>query len=197
MYLLQKKINVRLRILFKLMGNMSNPNVNRWGLNLFWYRYWCGDYRYASLLQHDDILNLLVYSYLNFGVLYPKNIFVNKYWNLKIFPNYQNMHNSKYYRIMSFKNFLNDEISYYNERLRIENVYQSRIWILKFQHWVLINFYCFNPLKKRQVSLTNKFRRRDSDVLTKIPPKDEFLIRRLRFFFLFFKKITVNDYYFF
>lgn len=131
---------------------MSNPVISRWGLNLFWYRHWYTDKNYHLSLQHDDAINKLLHTFLNFGISFPVNIFIHKYWfkNYK-YKNYFNEHVTKYYRIINFKNFITQEINSYNVRIRIENIYQSKIWILKFQHWILVNFYCFTPLKKRQV----------------------------------------------
>lgn len=133
------------------MGNMSNPSINRWGLNLFWYKHWYNDTNYSLFLQHDTAFMKLLHTFLNFGIQFPTNIFVNKYWFKKIKKeNYFNTHNTKYYRVIKFKNLITKELSYHNERIRITNIYQSKIWILKFQHWIILNFYCFNPVKKRQ-----------------------------------------------
>jgi hypothetical protein len=171
------------------MGNMSNPNINRWGLNLFWYRYWYTDNKFSKYLNHDWILNKIVYSYLNFGITHPTNIFTNKYWwldNLNL--NHTLNHSSKYFRVMSFKNFISNEIDFYNDRLKIENVYQSKIWILKFQHWILINFYCFNPLKKKQIERSTRLLRKEANAFTKTNLQKNYLKKRIRFLFFFFWK---------
>jgi len=180
------------------MGNMSNPSINRWGLNLFWYKYWYNDKNYHLSVQHDNVMSRLLYTFLNFGMTFPVNIFTHKYWvkqNNKI--NYFNNHNTKYYRIMNFKNFITQEISHYNERIRIEHIYQSKIWILKFQHWVILNFYCFNPIKKRQ---------KNKNIITRKRERDSFLfkttdnvqkIKRLRFiFFYLFCTVNKNSLYY-
>ena len=180
------------------MGNMSNPSINRWGLNLFWYKFWFYDKNYHSSLQHDILINKLVYTFLNFGILFPVNIFINKYWfkNYKN-NNYFNTHNTKYYRIMGFKNLISKEINYYKERIKIENVYQSKIWILKYQHWVVINFYCFNPIKKRQLE-NRKFKNNARlDTLLSDWSGDYSNYKRLKLIlFYFFKKIKNSNYFY-
>lgn len=180
------------------MGNMSNPLINRWGLNLFWYRFWFNDKNYHFTLHQDTLINKLVYIYLNYGVLFPINIFINKYW----FKDNQtkiswNTHNSKYYRIMGFKNLISKEMNYYKERTKLTGIYQSKIWILKYQHWIVINFYCFTPLKKK--SIINKkntfYKHLDTPLTSKKSRLDN--IKRLRLlFFFFYKKINNISFYY-
>ncbi len=57
------------------MGNMSNPSINRWGLNLFWYRYWFNDKNNALVVHQDNVVNKLLLTYLHYGLLFTKNIF--------------------------------------------------------------------------------------------------------------------------
>jgi hypothetical protein len=59
---------------------MSNPSINRWGLNLFWYKYWFTDKNNALVIHQDNIINKLMLIYLHFGLFFTKNIFFNKYW---------------------------------------------------------------------------------------------------------------------
>lgn len=131
------------------MGNMSNPLINRWGLNLFWYRFWFTDKNYFLNLQQDFLISKLVHTFLNYGVLYPKNIFLNKYWFLKKFgfKNYFALHNTKYYRIVNFKSNTTNTLSHYFNRTKLKNIYFGKLWILRYQGWLVINFYCFQPPK--------------------------------------------------
>jgi hypothetical protein len=176
------------------MGNMSNPSINRWGLNLFWYKFWFADNKYFLSSQHDFLIEKLVRTYLNFGILYPTIVFIHKYWYKRYkFQNYYNTHNTKYYRIMNFKNLITKEIEHYNERIRIENIYQSRIWILKFQNWILINFYCFNPIKKRQLNNHKLKKSLDTDVFLTKKKSNIFFYKRLKLLIFYFLKRN-NDY---
>jgi len=159
---------------------MSNPSINRWGLNLFWYNHWFVDSKYFMSLQHDDLIYKLVHVFLNFGLIFPVNLFIHRYWFKRLKGrNYYNEHNTKYYRVINFKNFLTQEISSYNERIKLEHVYQSRIWILKFQHWILINFYCYTPVKRRQ-RVMNKFKKKvDIDFYTTPQKKKSLFLQKI------------------
>ncbi len=180
------------------MGNMSNPSIGRWGLNLFWYKFWFYDKNYYLSLQHDILINKLVYTFLNFGIMFPVNIFINKYWFQKYkTTNYFNNHNTKYYRIMGFKNLITKETNYYKERIKIENVYQSKIWILKYQNWVVINFYCYSPIKKRYLK-NQKFKynlRIDTPFLNFIQNQENYKRFKLILFYFFKKKNNINYFY--
>lgn len=133
---------------------MSNPSINRWGLNLFWYCYWFTDKNYYLNLQQDTLILKLIYIFLNYGTLFPKNIFKNKYWffNKFNFDNYFNSHNTKYYRIVNFKNATMGIDSCYHDRIGLKNIYYGKIWILKFQNWLIVNYYCFQPIKKKKLT---------------------------------------------
>ena len=168
---------------------MSNPSINRWGLNLFWYRFWFSDKNYYLGVQHDALINKLIYIYLNYGILYHTTIFINKYWWKKKNFNYA-IHNSKYYRIMGFKNLISKEMNYYKERTKITGIYQSKIWILKFHHWIIINFYCFIPLKKKLIlsRKNNPHRYLDLTLPTRSYKFENFKRFRLLLFFFYKKK---------
>lgn len=175
---------------------MSNPSINRWGVNLFWYQHWFNDKNYNLWLQQDLAILKIVYTFLNFGLFYHKNINVSPYWIKKLKnTNYYNEFTTKYFRIMNFKNILTKEISQYNERLKVENVFQSRIWILKFQDWIIINFYSYSPLKKKRKKKV--YRNLDVDsVLGKSLAKFKSIKKAKLMLFYFVTKINSRKIYY-
>ena len=111
------------------MGNMSNPSINRWGLNLFWYNYWFNDKNNSIILHQDNLINKLILIYIHYGILTNKNIFLNKYWynfNLKTLKNYQDNYNLKYFRLVEYKNRVLNESKSYKIRNKIKNIYFNR-----------------------------------------------------------------------
>jgi hypothetical protein len=134
------------------MGNLSNPSINRWGLNLFWYKIWYSDKNYAPSLHQDHILTKLIEIYLMYGILLNNNMFIHKFWYYYKFfktKNYYNEHNIKYYRLMNFKSVAMNINSSYTVRIKIKNIYIMKIWLLRYHNWIIINFYCFQPPKKK------------------------------------------------
>lgn len=133
------------------MGNLSNPSINRWGLNLFWYRYWYTDKLQQAYIQQDYIFNQLLYTYILYGILTPHNLFLNKYWHMNIENvnwKHQNFYNEKYYRKGELKGLAVEDVNTIRLRFKVKHLYFSKIWILRFQNWVILNFYSFQPIKK-------------------------------------------------
>lgn len=140
---------------------MSNPNINRWGLNLFWYRFWYNDKINALTIHQDDLIEKLILLYLHYGLLYPKNIFIAKYWFFDHdfdFKNFYKNFSLKYFRTVQYKNKIFKENRLYKLRNKIKNLYFSKLWILRYQNWIIINFYCFQPLitKKKYNTILKK-----------------------------------------
>nr|QCU82628.1 ribosomal protein S3a [Pseudourostyla cristata] len=135
------------------MGNMSNPSINRWGLNLFWYKYWYSDKMYQLNIQQDHAFGWMVYTYLFFGTLFFKYVFINKYWFKKKFNfNFNGYleHNAKYFKYKEFKDLVTQELSIQKLRIKTSHIYYSRVWIFRYQQWLIINFYNYKPLIKNK-----------------------------------------------
>jgi hypothetical protein len=86
---------------------MSNPSINRWGLNLFWYRFWYNDKKNSLIVNQDNLFNKLMLIYIHYGLLLPNNIFLNNYWfniskknNRSLIEDFS----IKYFRIIEYKN---------------------------------------------------------------------------------------------
>lgn len=122
-------------------------------MNLFWYNFWYSD-KNASLLMHSDLLiNRLVYTYISFGLHFHKNFFVNPFWFSSLkrkVTTYKNEYDLKYFRTLEYRNKIFNETSFIKLRKKKKNAYFSRFWILKFQNWVVVNLYMFQPYKTRR-----------------------------------------------
>lgn len=122
---------------------MSNPCINRWGMNTFWYNFWYSDNNYASNLHQDTIFIKLINIYLFNGISLPHNIFANFYWYAK--------HTSKldfptYYRWFTLRRTFVDIQATYSLRHQTDCVFPMKLWILKYGNWLIINLYWFRPL---------------------------------------------------
>lgn len=158
------------------MGNMSNPCINRWGLNTFWYRFWYSDNYYTFNLQQDRIFVKLLYIYFNYGIELPKSIFFNTYWYQK---NLKPSTTLSYYRFSTFKNSTLGLNSTYRFRYSITDVYPMKLWLLKYNNWIIINFYWFQPLKKK-ITRKSYARSRTRDMFRVTPTADQFDALSLR-----------------
>lgn len=179
------------------MGNFVNTAASKWGLNLFWYNFWIIDKNYINILQQDNIIKKLMFIFLNYGILFPKNIFLNKFWYFYKFnlENYQNIHNIKYYRVVNFKSLTMGIDSHYAVRNSLKNTYFTKIWIMRYQNWLVINYYCFFPKMKNKLNIINRKKRELPVLFNK--KNFFFIVKRIKLmiFFFFNKNFFKNNYY--
>jgi hypothetical protein len=133
-----------------LLGNMSYPMVNRWGLNLFWYRLWFNDRIQTLLYQQDSIIEQLLYIYLHFGSFQYRHFILASYWfderHYKL-KQFLDASSQRMFRVVEYKSKTISDNRSYRLRTSAKNMYYSRVWVLRFQNWLVINFYFFQPLK--------------------------------------------------
>ena len=140
--------------LFKILsylGNMSNPLVNRWGANIYWSKLWYSDQNYTTNLKQDSVFIQLLKMYFMYGLQTPVNLFLLKYWYFSKKTDEKKNHltfTNKYYRRYSKNLTLDEKDNSYTLRLATKDIFPMKVWIFKFQNWILLNFYWFQPLKK-------------------------------------------------
>lgn len=135
------------RFINTFMGNVSNPCITRWGMNTFWYRFWYSDTNYALNVNQDRNFIKLINLYIYYGLSVPRNFFYSPYWYKK---ELKTLNSPNYYRHLTIKNRALSFNSTYRLRNRTIDVYPMKIWVLKYDHWVIINFYWFQPNKKKR-----------------------------------------------
>ena len=133
---------------------MSNPCINRWGLNSFWHHYWYSDSKYALNVHQDKIFITLLQTFLLYGLKTSNNVFWNKHWyKTNTDHNTSNPPLKDYYRWLTIYNETLQTINTYRLRLKSDEHFQTRINILKFNSTVIVNVYWFQPDKKRKKRL--------------------------------------------
>ena len=175
------------------MGNMSNPSINRWGVNTFWYSFWYSDTRYSENLKQDSLFIKLLNIYLYYGVNISSNIFSNSYWYSKQFTFLQF---PSYSRQLTVKNPLLQTQSSYSLRQKTESIYPMKLWLLKYNNWIVINLYWFQPLKKKNANLKTKtVMTRDLFTVPELPTMTS--VRKLKTIFSikFFNQLNQKLYY--
>lgn len=182
----------------KFLGNMSNPSINRWGLNLFWYRFWYNDTNNSLVIHQDNLINKLILLYMHYGLLYPQNMFINKYWYFTYKIKHNILHdnfNIKYFRLVEYKNRIVNEYKSYKIRTKIKNLYFSKIWILRYQNWLIVNFYCFQPLKSKTTKKITVNKTLDFYLNNKIQNKNTIHRYKMYLFYFLNNFLTKSLYY--
>lgn len=184
------------------MGNMSNPNVNRWGRNLFWRQMWTVDKNYASVLHQNKNFLKLINTFLMFGVLHPVNIFMHRRWYETVWktaPDFFNEHVTRYYRIMYFKDAITGDDNTYFERTKIKALYDTKVWLLRYQNWIVFLYFYFQPVmgivtRKRK----KKKYLKDYNAYGREMTKNLVYLRRLKYIVMYFnivKNVGANTYF--
>lgn len=131
---------------------MSYPVINRWGLNLFWTKFWYNDKVNLPLNHQGLIFEKIIIIYLNYGLYALKNFVVQKYWyrqtritNFNFFKE-----TLKYFRNISYKNKALNDYSSYRMRVKVKSLFFSKIWFIISQKWMIINVFAFTPLRKKK-----------------------------------------------
>ena len=147
------------------MGNVSNPSINRWGLNTLWHRFWFKDWGYSSCVNQDRNLSQLIETYLLHGLETPRNFFSNPYWyqtsNVQI-------KRPTYFRWILTKNKTLGFRTTYRLRVHTTDFYPMKIWILRYSRWLIVNLYWFQPNKYKKRKVQKKWK---SAEVTETPHK--------------------------
>ena len=136
------------------LGNVSNPSINRWGLNTLWHRFWFKDWGYSSCINQDRNITALVETYLLHGLETPNNFFSNPYWYSN---NLVNLKRPVYFRWILAKNKTLGFRTTYRLRVQTTDFYPMKIWILRYSRWLIINFYWFQPNKYKKRKTQKKW----------------------------------------
>ena len=142
---------------------MNNPLISRWGSNVYWRALWYSDKHYALNLQQDLSTSVLVQRFLAVGLEPFRNPFLSPLWHVTTKRELSTQHNAfyrKYYRFFSRWNSVTEEIVDYTLRREQQDFFSMRFWIVKFQKYLVLNLYWFQPLKKkykRRRRMKNRF----------------------------------------
>ena len=173
---------------------MSNPCLNRWGSNIYWEKLWYSQKHYANNLKQDSLFLELVNTFLFYGVEIPKPLYISKYWHhLNLWlerPKYDSYYKS-YYRWHSYNNFHTGEFCEYRLKVETKDIYPMKVWVFKFNNWILINFYWYQPNKKTVRKANYRHRMNFVNVFYKSTPE----LSSLRRYKLFLSKNLFSIFY--
>jgi hypothetical protein len=115
-----------------ILGNLSNPSINRWGLTLFWYNFWYSDCNPQYQNHQDFFFTKLVTTYINYGLLFKKDFSYHFYWYKKKSPfldlskSFFESHTHTYFRFVEYKNKINKETTLVDLRKKKKNLHLTK-----------------------------------------------------------------------
>ena len=147
------------------MGNMSNPVINRVGVNQFWYNHWYSNSSYSLNVKQDLNFNSLLSKYIDYGSSYNNNTFIHEYWykkNLKKPRLYPISNFMQFYKRVYFSHSILGIEHSYLIRHKTQEYFPMRAWTLKYNNWYVISLFWFKPNKlktkqKQYQALKNSF----------------------------------------
>ena len=134
-------------------------------------------------MKQDDILKKILKFFLNYGLSFQKNIFQNFFW-------YKNIKNTniKFFRKYFYSNdLLNIEHSF-SLRLNSGEYFPLKLWILKYNNWLILSYLWFKPVKYKNFNKTLSGKNFTHNLLPSFHIDKNFRTKFLVYFF--FKKIN-------
>jgi len=151
-----------------VIGNLNYPTLNRWGLNTFWPRLWFSDVNYSSTLHQDSIFEKLIKTYITYGLLLTKPFFLNSYWFVSRSRNVRLAYNSTITQSFRWSKYVSKSLnigSVHRFRNSIIDLFFMKVSILRFDKWLILNFYWLRPYrKKKNVIATRKIKKKFIDL---------------------------------
>jgi len=170
---------------------MGNPIITRLGIQQFWYHHWYSDKNVSSNLQHDYLFEKLLFIYLKYGLKTQDNFFAHQYWytsrlNIKL----NSLQNLKHLKTIFYRKYyyLNDVVGIEHSflmRNTTPEYFPLKLWVFKFNNWIILSIVWFKPLKGRYKNKTNLFSASAANLLHK-PSSFYFKNKRLKLLLSFF-----------
>jgi hypothetical protein len=136
------------------IGNMGNPIITRLGKSQLWYKNWYTDRsNYSHTIKSVYTFQQLLNIYFNYGIFRHKNIFIHNFWyrtslSQKILTSFIKQNLALYFRKYFYShNTLTIEHSYFL-RLTTLEYFNLKLYVLKYNHWLIISVQWFKPIKK-------------------------------------------------
>lgn len=169
------------------MGQISIPMLNKVGYSMYWNSMWDNKVDFSRSLKEDIYLNKFVP--LIFSDLISAKILKYSKSSIKKID-------IDYYNIPT-KNKTKHEIYLHLLRSNKLNLYSSKIWILKYQKWLIIFFFVYLPRYnrlKKKLFFSKKIEQYDNSVFNLFAIYKKANIK-LNFSYSFYKN-QVNKNYF-
>jgi len=129
-----------------------------------WYKNYYSDFYYSNTLKNIHTLEKLINIYFLYGLFFKNNSFLSSFWYKNYFSkNYNTVFSSKnmalYFRKYYYAHkTLAIEHSYFI-RLKTPEFFPLRLYVLKYNNWLVASIQWFKPWKNTlNKSLTKSFK---------------------------------------
>jgi hypothetical protein len=129
------------------MGQISLPVLNRTGYSMFWQSVWDSKFNYNRNWKEDFLIRTII-----------PFIFIHKLTRLPTFTNPNCLLKNTFFLKPSIFNLfdhpgqLKTTVDNFFFAKKKAPLYILRIWVIKFQKWLIIYFSTYSPIKIRIIS---------------------------------------------
>jgi hypothetical protein len=139
------------------VGQPGSAILSRVGVFQNWEANYYNDLHEAELVNQDRILRNYIYTFLVVGDVDIKNPWQSTFWEKDkvepIFPVFEKFNpyiKNTYYREFSHLDFFKKRDTYQIARRSFKNVYSFKLWIFRYNNWIVIAWLYYKPLSNRQ-----------------------------------------------
>lgn len=158
------------------MGQINLPVLNRTGYSTFWQSVWDEKHNFNRSFKEDYIIRAIL-PFLFFDRISKKKQFIH----FSVVKSSLKLKTLDYWAQFSEPSVLYQKILFYFKRKKKIPYFILKIWILKFQSWIILLFSVYSPVKFFSLFMTTK--------------KPYHLLRHFGYYHLFLKTLKFNTNY--
>lgn len=140
------------------MAQHGAVTSNRTGLTIWWDVSWFSLKQRSVFIQQDILIKNIIPFFFLYGFIQHSSLFQTSYWvslikvELVKIVDYRQL----YFRAIKIKNspILAAQDTYTRQKRKL--IYPTRLWILRYQTWLIICWFFFNPIIRKR--LAGRFR---------------------------------------
>jgi hypothetical protein len=130
-----------------IIGNMSNPTINRLGKTQIWYKNYYSDFSYSNFFKKITSFEKFLNKYFQYGIFTKNNLLISKFWYKNAKKLLLQVNPPLYFRKYYYSHqTLTIEHSYFI-RLESPEFFTLKLYIIRYNNWVVASIQWFKPLK--------------------------------------------------
>lgn len=158
------------------MGQINLPVLNRTGYSTFWQSVWDEKHNFNRSFKEDYLIRAIL-PFFFFDRISKKKQFIH----FNVIKSSNILKTLEYWAKFTEPNVLYNKILFYFKKKKKIPYFILKIWILKFQSWLIILFSIYSPVKFFSLFMTDK--------------QSYELLRHFGYYHIFLKSLKMNSNY--
>jgi len=158
------------------MGQINLPVLNRTGYSTFWQSVWDEKHNFNRSFKEDYLIRAIL-PFFFFDRISKKKQFIH----FNVIKSSNILKTLDYWSNFTEPGILYQKILFYFKRKKKIPYFILKVWILKFQSWLIVLFSIYSPVKFFSLFMTDK--------------KTYELLRHFGYYHIFLKALKLNTNY--